>query len=165
MAADLPPSSARWFVWIENGSLWVTYALGALLAALASWPLVFVYLACCVLCNVLYAALICPYCFHHAEKNCHSGYHHISRFFRAQPDRTFAGQFRRYVAVMVPVWALPPIAALCRLLVAFSWLQAALLAAFCVLGFMVVPYTSQHNCERCGTVDCPRRKVKSAPHP
>jgi hypothetical protein len=58
---------------------------------------------------------------------------------------------------MFPGWFLPPIVAIYLLVVHFSWPVLAVLGAFCVVGFWLLPEASKEHCEGCATADCPRR--------
>jgi hypothetical protein len=142
----------------ENALQIVLYILGAILAGLLWWPLAPLYLAACVLSNVLYMAWVCPYCGHYLRGTCPAGFDILSgRRFKAELGKTFAGQFRKNVYVMVPGWVVPPIVGIILLVGQFSWLVLGLVILFCFIGFWWLPEASKSHCEGCETVDCPRR--------
>lgn len=152
-----PDSPARSAVVWETAALVVMLAAGTALAALLWWPLGLVYVGVYVACNLLFMAWICPYCPHCEARTCHSGYHHIARFFRRKEGRGFEEQFRRNVAVMAPVWALPPLVGLYLLVARFTWIALTLLVVFCLFGFVVLPAASKGICARCANAaECPR---------
>ncbi len=155
--------TVRWPVIFETSALLFTYALGTALCALAWPPLALGYVALIVGCNLLFMAWICPYCRHCEERTCHSGYHHIARFFRPKANRGFAQQFRRNVAVVYPVWFLPPVAGVVRLVADADLWSGVVLALFCLSGFVALPLASRQICAGCvNAPECPRGKGASA---
>jgi hypothetical protein len=159
MAHTRPLKTTSLDILRENALQIVLYILGAVLAGLAWWPLALIYLAYCVLSNVLYMAWVCPYCGHYRLATCPAGFDILSgRRFKMQPGKTFGTEFRRNVYVMVPGWFLPPLAGLyLPFFTGFSWAVLGLVIAFSVIGFWWLPETSKKHCEGCETVDCPRR--------
>lgn len=146
---------------VETVALLVMYAAGLAVAWLVWPPLSLLYLVVVVACNLLFMALICPYCRHFEARDCHSGYHHVARFFPRREGRTFARQFQRNVAVMYPVWAFPPLVGLYGLIrdlgSGLNWGLLAALALFCLSGFVVLPLASRRICAACANADeCPR---------
>ncbi|MBN2388244.1 MAG: hypothetical protein JXB85_14600 [Anaerolineales bacterium] len=142
----------------ENAFQIVMYIVGAVIIGLVWWPLAAIYLAYCILSNVLFMAWVCPYCGHYSLGTCASGFHILSgRRFKAKLGTTFARQFRRNVSWMALGWFLPPIAGIYLLIVDFSWAILVLLSVFCVVAFWLLPESSRKHCEGCETGDCPRR--------
>ena len=153
-ANSIPP----WTVLRENGKLVVLYGLGAVVVGLLWWPLALVYLGYCLLSILLFVALICPYCCCYNTKSCPNAYHLLA-ISKPKKGRRFADQFRRYIFVTFPAWAIPPIAGLYQLFTDFSWLLVAFVAAFGVFGFVVFPYISRDVCATCKNArNCPRHK-------
>ena len=145
----------------ENAWQLVMYVLGVILVGMLNWPLAGIYLGYCLLSNVLYMALVCPYCNHYHLGTCRAGFHLLSQqIFKPRPGGTFAGQFKQFVMVMVPGWFIPPIVGIILLVQDFSWLALILAGLFCMVGFVILPKDSQRHCQDCEMVDCPRR-----PHP
>ena len=65
---------------------------------------------------------------------------------------------RRNIAIMFPAWLVPLVGGLYILWGAFSWPALALLVAFCVDGFAVIPAISMLvGCKGCEIRDCPWR--------
>jgi hypothetical protein len=158
--ADLS-AAVRWPVVVETVALGVVYVAGAWLAWLAAPLALLAYVAIVVLSNLAFMIAVCPYCLHCEERTCHSRYHLVARFFPARPGRGFGEQFRRNVVVMYPVWFLPPLAALWRLLVDPGWQVVVLLGLFCLGGFVVLPYASHRLCRTCANAArCPRGQVR-----
>jgi hypothetical protein len=57
---------------------------------------------------------------------------------------------------MFPVWLAPLIGGIYLMWAAFSWMALALLAAFCIDGFAVIPAISRFvGCRGCEIEDCP----------
>jgi len=145
-----------WTVLRENGKLVVLYGLGAVVAGLLWWPLALIYLGYCLASNLLFAALICPYCCCYNTKSCPNAYHLLA-ISKPKKGRRFADQFNRYIFVTFPAWVIPPIVGLYLLFTDFSWLLLALVAAFGFFGFIVFPYISRGVCATCKNAkNCPR---------
>jgi hypothetical protein len=143
-------------------AMWVS---GIILVGLLSWPLAAAYLGYCLLSTLLYMALICPYCVHY-QGGCPSGYHLLaSRLFKPKESKSFAQQFRRYIVVMLPVWLIPLAVGVYLLITQPSWAAGVLMALFCLVGFVVLPYASkQVTCKKCKNAEyCPWRQPKSEP--
>ena len=160
MSENAPIESSLSSVLRENASLIIMYLLGMILVARVWWPLGWLYLAYCVLSNVLYMAWVCPYCPHYTAATCRAGYHLLSaRRFRAKAGRTFGEQFGRNVIVLFPGWFVPPVVGMYLLVTGFSWRLVILLVLFCLVGFVLLPADSQRHCTGCENLDCPRRKA------
>lgn len=158
MTKPTPVKLNAWDILRENAIQIVMYLMGAILLSLVWWPLALLYLAYCLLSNVMYMAWVCPYCGHYSLGTCTDGFHILSgRRFRPRPDTTFARQFRRNVYVMAPGWFLPPLGGLYLLVTGFTWTLLGLVVIFCVVAFWLLPEASRKHCEGCETVDCPRR--------
>ena len=123
-------AGVRWPVVVETTALLAIYAAGMAIAWRVWPPLGLVYLAVILASNLLFMALVCPYCSHLETMSCHSGYHLVARFFPRREGKTFARQFQRNMAVMYPVWALPPLAGLYGLLRGLDWGLLALVLLF-----------------------------------
>jgi len=94
---------------------------------------------------------LCPYCPSYGKRSCPCGYGVIAaKLHRAGDPKAFAGRFRGGILPLVPLWFIPPIAALVALFYVFSWVLAILLAAFLLVGFVIIPVLShQHGCKQC----------------
>jgi hypothetical protein len=159
-----------WRVVAETAALAAMYVLGLAVAWLVWPPLSLLYLAVILASNLLFMARICPYCRHVEAMNCHSGYHHVARLFRPQADRTFARQFQRNVAVMYPVWGLPPLLGIYGIArglgSGFEWGLLAAVVLFCLVGFVLLPVASQKTCAGCATAEeCPRGSSQNGVSP
>ena len=166
MRDGVASAEGRWPVVVETAALLVVYALGLVITWLVRPTLSLLYLAVILSSNLLFMARICPYCRHFEARSCHSGYHHVARFFPRREGRSFARQFQRNVAVMYPVWALPPLVGLYGLIGGLDWKLLAAVLLFCLCGFVVLPLASREICAGCANAEeCPRgaRRVALSP--
>ena len=149
-------------VLVDNAKMLVMYGLGMAIIATVGWPLSLAYLAYCLLSLLAFIRLICPYCFRYRLGTCLSGYHSFARWFKPQDVKKFPTQFKRYIALLFPVWFLPPLIGGYRLFTHFSWLLVIQLGLFCLVAFVILPYISgQHSCKTCENAEnCPWRKDK-----
>ena len=103
-------------------------------------------------------AFVCPYCHFHGSRLCPCGYGQLAAKLRAKQDGAgFRGQFRKHIPVIVPLWFVPLIAGGIPLVRHFSWWLLALLLAFMVNSFVILPLVSRmYGCARCPQKDdCP----------
>jgi hypothetical protein len=141
----------------ENAWQLAMYALGMILIGQVNWVFALMYLAYGLFSNVIYMAVVCPYCGHYGLGTCKAGFHILSGGrFRPRPNRTFVKQFPFGAAAVSLGWFLPPLAAAYLLLRDFSWLTVILFGAFCIVSFWLLPQDSQRHCAECEMVDCPR---------
>jgi len=96
-------------------------------------------------------AFVCPYCHFFDTRLCPCGYGQIAPKLRTKQDGDrFRQQFRRHIPVIVPLWFAPPIAAGIGLARHLSWPLLALLAAFAVNSFVILPLVSRlYGCAKC----------------
>ncbi|MHC4444980.1 MAG: hypothetical protein ACYTBZ_20130 [Planctomycetota bacterium] len=136
---------------LDNLPTAAMFILGTILIGRISWPPAIVYLAYCALSIVLFWALICCYCPLYETKHCPCGFGAIApRFFSRKDDRDFRDVFKKNIAIMYPCWFVPPIAGIYLLWSRFDYVVLALFAAFCVIGFIVIPWISKVvGCQRC----------------
>ena len=114
-----------------------SYALYGLLGAF--WIIVFV----------------CPHCRYYGTRSCPCGYGRLAaKLRRRQSDAHFAKAFKQNIAVIVPLWIIPVPAAAILLARQFAWLLLALLVAFLVDSFIVLPLVSKRH----GCAHCPQRQ-------
>jgi len=122
--------------WISAG-LYLVYGVGG-----ALWIMVF----------------ICPYCHFYDTRLCPCGYGQIATKLRPRADaERFAGQFKKHIPVIVPLWFAPLVVGGIPLVRDFSWLLAVLLLAFAVNSFVILPLVSKkYGCAQCSQKDnCP----------
>ena len=125
----------RW-AWISAGSYLAYGVVGA------AWIMVFV----------------CPYCAFYDTRSCPCGYGQIAvKLKRRAEVECFSRQFKKHIPVIVPLWLVPLAVGGMTLYREFSVLLAALLAAFAIDAFLVLPLVSrQHGCAECPQRDrCP----------
>ncbi len=163
-------AGVHWPVVVETVALLTMYAAGLVAAWLVWAPLSLLYLVVILVCNLLFMALICPYCLHFEARTCHSGYHHVAKFFPRREGRTFAREFQRYVPVMYPVWAFAPLVGLYGLIrdlgSGLNWGLLLALLLFCLSGFVALPLASRRICAECANAaNCPRARVREATQP
>ena len=98
---------------------------------------------------------VCPYCVHYGSRSCHSGYGAISaKLARRGDGERFAGEFRKHIPVIVPIWFIPLVAGVVALVThRFPWWLLALLVVFAVNSFAVLPLLSRRQ----GCADCPQK--------
>jgi hypothetical protein len=157
MPTNAPMKRTALSILRENALQILMYFLGTILLWLIWWPLGPLYLAYSLFSNYLYMKWICPYCGHYALGTCAAGFDILSGgMFKPQPDRSFGKAFRERSWVLYPGWFLPPSAGVYLLVTNFSLEVLALLLAFCVVAFWLLPEVSKKHCENCETVDCPR---------
>ena len=96
-------------------------------------------------------AFVCPYCHFFDTRLCPCGYGQIAPKLRTKQDgERFRRQFRRHIPVIVPLWLAPPIAAGIGLVCHLSWPLLALLLAFAVNSFVILPLVSRlYGCAKC----------------
>ena len=103
--------------------------------------------------------LICPYCRLFGTAHCPGGYGAVASKLRAAGDFSlFAEKFRRHTPVLYLLWVLPPVVAGVALWRRFDPLVAALVAAFALDAFVLLPVLSKKlSCSTCPQRDvCPR---------
>jgi hypothetical protein len=96
---------------------------------------------------------LCPYCPHWNTRTCPCGYGRIAAKLRSKRDSgRFREKFRRHIPAIVPLWFIPILAGILRILADFSWPLLVLLVIFAVDAFVVLPlFSAKHGC-----VDCPQ---------
>jgi hypothetical protein len=94
---------------------------------------------------------VCPYCHFFGTRLCPCGYGQLAEKLRAKQDGDrFRQQFRRHIPVIVPLWLAPVLVAVYPLVRQFSGLLLALLLAFAVNSFVILPLVSRlYGCARC----------------
>ncbi len=94
---------------------------------------------------------VCPYCHFYDTRLCPCGYGQIAARLRArQAGDRFRAQFRKHIPVIAPLWFLPLIPGGFALVRHFSWPLLALVLAFVLDSFVVLPLVSRfYGCARC----------------
>ena len=110
---------------------------------------------------------MCPFCRYYDTRSCPCGYGSIAaRFRKKQPAHRFDEKFRQHIPVIVPLWFIPIVIGIPLAVSSFSMTLLALLVAFAVDSFVILPLVStKHGCKDCPQRDsCPwmRRKAKQA---
>ena len=99
---------------------------------------------------------LCPYCRFYNTQLCPCGYGWIAARLRPAKDiGRFAQQFRKHIAVIVPLWFIPLIVGGVSLYRHFSWLLLAILLAFAIDAFLILPLVSTKYC----CAKCPQKKT------
>jgi len=158
------PVITHWQELIDNLPYLAMLALGAAIFLVGPggptwrWVVAVGYVAYGVIGAFWIMAFVCPYCRFYGTRLCPCGYGWIAAKMRARRDpQRFAGQFRKHIPVIVPLWFLPLMAAGMGLYRAFSGIMLALLVGFVVCSFVLLPLLSRHyGCARCPQKrDCP----------
>lgn len=153
-----------WLVALDNAPTAVLFVLGAALLWPVWWPLAPAFLVYCALSVVLFWARICPHCHHYGTRACPCGYGVIApRFFGRRSTDDFQRVFKRNLGIMFPAWFVPLAAGAYLLWQDPTPAVAWLLAAFCVVGFALIPAISKFvGCRGCEIKDqCPWMGGKS----
>jgi hypothetical protein len=104
---------------------------------------------------------LCPHCPSFGKWSCPCGYGVIAARLRQAGDTSrFRREFRRHIAVIVPLWIIPPVVGGWGLVRSFSWTEAVLLGLFVLDAFVVLPLVSRvHGCKDCEQrEECPWMK-------
>jgi hypothetical protein len=97
---------------------------------------------------------VCPYCHFYDTRLCPCGYGRIAARLRLKKDgRDFAGQFKRHIPVIAPLWVLPLAAGGIALCHSFSPKLLVLAAAFAINSYVLLPLVSRHY----GCASCPQK--------
>jgi hypothetical protein len=103
-------------------------------------------------------AFVCPYCHFFNTRRCPCGYGQFApRFATPRDGSRFSEKFRRHIPVIVPLWLIPPAAAIGSLIHSYSTALLLLLLAFGLNSFVILPLLSRrHCCSSCPQKDgCP----------
>lgn len=149
-----------WLVLLDNIPTITMYLLGAAIL----WPLGAgwgsAYLVYSFLSVFLFWMRICPYCHHYGTLACPCGYGIISaKLFSPKQASSgdFRNVFRRNIIVVFPSWFVPSGVGGYLLWKDFSVPRLWLFAAFCVVGYILIPLISKLvGCRNCSVKDdCP----------
>jgi hypothetical protein len=103
-------------------------------------------------------AFVCPYCHYYGTRACPCGYGQVSaRLVTKRPENRFAGQFRKHIPVIVPLWLIPVVSGIAFYLRGRSQMILALLIVFAVDAFVLLPLVSRlYGCGHCPQkTNCP----------
>jgi hypothetical protein len=101
---------------------------------------------------------ICPWCVYHGTRGCPCGYGMIAARLRPRAHcQGFARQFRKHIPVLALLWLAPAAFGGAWVVRGTTPSFIGLLAAFAVVAFVVLPFTSRaHSCGTCPQRDgCP----------
>lgn len=99
---------------------------------------------------------VCPFCRFWGTDSCPCGYGRIATWFRQrQGGDRFAEKFKKHIPVIVPLWFLPPVAAVVALVRGFTWGLVVLVVVFAVDAFVILPWFSAQQ----GCCECPQRQT------
>ncbi len=95
--------------------------------------------------------LLCPHCPSYGHWSCPCGYGVIAARLRPAGDTSrFRVEFKRHIAVIVPLWIIPLVPGGLALARGFSWTLALVLAAFVLNSYVILPLVSKrHGCGHC----------------
>jgi hypothetical protein len=147
-----------WLVLIDNIPTAVLFVLGAILAALVSWPLAILLTLYNLASIVMFWGRICPHCPHFGTRACPCGYGVIAeKYFGKKDASDFRRVFRTNIAIMFPAWFIPLGVGIYLLYTRYSRDILALFVAFAIVGFILIPAISRFvGCKGCTLKDqCP----------
>ncbi len=123
--------------------------------SLWAWIGAGVYLAYGIVGVIWHAVFVCPHCGNYGTRSCHTGYGIISaKLVRRGDPARFPEKFKRHIPVIVPLWFIPLVAGAWVLAQHhFSWWLLALVTAFSINSFLVLPLVSAKR----GCADCPQK--------
>ena len=107
---------------------------------------------------VWFMRFICPYCLYHGTRSCPCGYGQIAaKFWAKESENRFAEKFRKHIPVIAPLWVAPVACGGWSLWSNYSVGMLALLVAFALDAFIVLPLVSRiYGCAHCPQKeDCP----------
>jgi len=158
------PQVTRTHELLDNLPYVVMLGLGAAIFQTAvaeaawSWLAAGVYLAYGLAGALWIMLFVCPYCHFYDTRLCPCGYGQIAAKLRAKQDGDrFRTQFRKHIPVIVPLWFVPLIPGGIAIARHFSWPLLALLVAFALDAFLILPLVSRmYGCAQCRQKDtCP----------
>ena len=131
---------------LGSAILWIGFA-----SEFWRWLLAGLYLAYGAAGALWIMVFVCPYCHFYDTRLCPCGYGIVAAKFRAKKDNaTFAGQFKKHIPVIVPLWFIPLLFGVIFLISDFSWIMLGLLIAFVVNSHIILPLVSrQYGCASC----------------
>jgi hypothetical protein len=147
-----------WIVFVDNAPTAVMFALGTFLMWQFGWILGAGYLVYCFLAIVAFWGRICPWCHHFGTHACPCGYGVVAPLlFKARTGRDFRQVFRTNIVIMFPCFFIPPIAGAVLVWTGTTRWIVAVLVAFCLVAFAVIPAISRLvGCKGCEIRDeCP----------
>lgn len=136
-------------------ALMILLGVAALLLALgpggSAWWAAGGYLAYGLLGPLWIILFLCPHCPSYGHWSCPCGYGIISARLRPAGDTSrFRTEFKRHIAVIVPLWIIPLVPGGLALARGFSWPLAVVMAAFAINSYVVLPLVSKrHGCGHC----------------
>lgn len=151
---------------MHDGPVMLMYALGAWLFLPMGWIWPVGYLVTVVLCNLWFVVRVCPHCVYHDRTDGPSLYCALAARIADKGDpQRFASRFRHTAGVLASNWVLPIIGGVIASRQTGEWVHGlALLTAFGVIAFYLVPTATEPSCSQCLNKDaCPHgRHVKGA---
>ena len=151
------PPVTRTHVLLDNVPYGAMLVLGAAICKAASadptwgWLAAGGYLAYGLAGALWIMLFVCPHCHFYDTRLCPCGYGRIAARLRTrQAGDRFRAQFRRHIPVIAPLWFLPLIPGGLALARHFSWPLLALMLAFAIDAFVVLPLVSRwYGCAQC----------------
>jgi len=139
----------------------IMYGLGAWLFLPIGWTWSVAYLLVVTLCSLWFIVRVCPHCVYHGRVDGPSVYCVAAVCLTGKGDpQMFASRFRQNLGVIAIGWLLPVIGGSVALTQPDKLTYGlALLAAFGLVAFYLVPTAAKPSCERCLNKEaCPRGK-------
>jgi hypothetical protein len=152
-----------WLVLLDNLPTLLLIGIGAIIISFASTIGTIMYLSYSIFSIIWFWARICTTCDFYDTRSCPCGYGRISSFlFKKQEHKSFKKAFKRNIIVLFPWWFIPPLLGMYILIKEFSTLLLSLVIAFCIVGFIIIPFISRFvGCKNCSEKEnCPWMKSK-----
>jgi len=143
---------------VHNIPLFIMYVLGTILVAFLNIFVAFGYIIYIFIGLSLFMVNICVYCPHYGKQSSLCGYGIIvKRLAKRKNPREFQSNFKRFIAVLFPIWFIPLIVGIYLLIINFNWLVLGIFIIFIIIGFIIVPFYSRSKaCKECKHRDqCP----------
>ena len=146
-------------VWLDN----VPYITMILLGAYILWQTVSLFAGVMFVLygitgTLWFIVFICPYCHYYGSKACPCGYGVLSLKITKKKDaKKFHSVFKRNILAIVPLWIIPPVAAVMSLLNVFSISLLTWVLIFVIDSCIILPWVSRkYGCAHCpNKEECP----------
>lgn len=146
----------------HNIPLLCMYIVGTIIVGFLCIYCAIAFIIYIIISNIVFMVTICAYCPHYGTRSSLCGYGLLTKNFttRKRP-REFKRQFKKYIAVLFPIWFVPLLIGIYLLIFSFDWIVLIILIFYIILAFGVVLYVSRSkSCKTCKHRDqCPWNSI------